>query len=74
MQHILQEEFGMSSILVGTLGSVFTLLCLIGSVTGGALFDKIGTLKTMSISLVLSIVAVIGLMIFTTYINKKVKD
>ncbi|MDB8789182.1 MULTISPECIES: hypothetical protein [unclassified Romboutsia] len=64
----------MSSILVGTLGSVFTLLCLIGSVTGGALFDKIGTLKTMSISLVLSIVAVIGLMIFTTYINKKVKD
>ncbi len=64
----------MSSILVGTLGSVFTLLCLIGSVTVGALFDKIGTLKTMSISLVLSIVAVIGLMIFTTYINKKVKD
>ena len=48
MQHILQEEFGMSSILVGTLGSVFTLLCLIGNVTGGALFDKIGTLKTMS--------------------------
>ena len=36
--------------------------CLIGNVTGGALFDKIGTLKTMSISLVLSIIAIIGLM------------
>ena len=37
----------MSATLVGTLGSVFALFCLIGNVTGGALFDKIGTLKTM---------------------------
>ena len=52
----------MSATLVGTLGSVFALFCLIGNVTGGALFDKIGTLKTMSISLILSIIAIIGLM------------
>ena len=55
-------ELGMSTTLVGTLGSVFALFCLIGNVTGGALFDKIGTLKTMSISLILSIIAIIGLM------------
>ncbi|QJA07513.1 MFS transporter [Romboutsia sp. CE17] len=60
-------ELGMSATLVGTLGSVFALFCLIGNVTGGALFDKIGTLKTMSISLVLSIIAIIGLMMSSKF-------
>lgn len=54
---------GMSATLVGTVGSVFALFSLIGNVTGGILFDKIGTIRTMSISFVLSIVAVIGLLI-----------
>lgn len=56
-------ELKMSATLVGTLGSVFALFGLIGNVTGGILFDKIGTLKTMSMSFVLSILAVIGLLI-----------
>lgn len=56
-------ELKMNAILVGTLGSVFALFGLIGNITGGVLFDKIGTLKTMSISFVLSIVAVIGLLV-----------
>ncbi|WP_207738514.1 conjugated bile salt MFS transporter [Clostridium sp. D46t1_190503_E9] len=56
-------ELGMSATLVGTLGSVFALFGLIGNITGGVLFDKIGTLKTMSMSFVLSMVAVIGLLI-----------
>lgn len=55
-------ELGLSATLVGTLGSVFALFCLIGNVTGGALFDKIGTLKTMTISMVLEAIAVIGLL------------
>lgn len=56
-------ELGMSATLVGTLGSVFALFCLMGNVAGGALFDKIGTIKTMSISMVLSIVAIISLLV-----------
>ncbi len=56
-------ELGMSATLVGTLGSVFALFCLIGNVTGGALFDKIGTIKTMSISMVLSTIAIIALLV-----------
>lgn len=55
-------ELKMSATLVGTLGSLFALFCLIGNVTGGALFDKIGTIKTMSISMVLSTVAIIALL------------
>lgn len=56
-------ELGMNATLVGTLGSVFALFCLMGNVAGGALFDKIGTIKTMSISMVLSIVAIISLLV-----------
>ncbi|SCH84557.1 MULTISPECIES: conjugated bile salt MFS transporter [unclassified Romboutsia] len=56
-------ELGLSATLVGTLGSVFALFCLIGNVVGGALFDKIGTLKTMTISMILESVAVIALLV-----------
>ena len=55
-------ELGISATLVGELGSVFALFGLIGNITGGILFDKIGTLKTMTISFVLSIIAIIGLL------------
>ena len=54
---------GLSATLVGTLGSVFALFCLIGNVVGGALFDKIGTLKTMTISMVLESIAVVALLL-----------
>lgn len=55
-------ELQMSAALVGTLGSTFALFCLFGNVAGGALFDKIGTLKTMSISLILQVIAIIALL------------
>ena len=55
-------ELGMSATLVGTLGSVFALFCLMGNVSGGILFDKIGTIKTMSISMVLSIISITALL------------
>ena len=56
-------ELGLSPTLVGTLGSVFAMFCLIGNVVGGVLFDKIGALKTMTISMVLESIAVIGLLL-----------
>ena len=56
-------ELGFNATLVGTLGSIFAAFCLIGNVSGGALFDKIGVLKTMSISLVLSSCAIISLLL-----------
>ena len=42
---------------------MFALFCLIGNVVGGALFDKIGTLKTMTISMVLESIAVVALLL-----------
>lgn len=54
-------ELGLSATLVGTLGSVFAAFCLIGNVSGGALFDKIGTLKTMTISMLFQGVAIVAL-------------
>ena len=54
-------ELGLSATIVGTLGSVFAAFCLIGNVSGGALFDKIGTLKTMTISMLLQGVAIVAL-------------
>ena len=55
-------ELGLSATLVGTLGSLFAFFCLIGNVVGGALFDKIGTLKTMTISMILESIAVVALL------------
>ena len=57
------NDLNLDAGLVGILGSTFALFCLFGNVGGGALFDKIGTLKTMSISFVLSIIAIIGLLL-----------
>nr|WP_307988952.1 conjugated bile salt MFS transporter [uncultured Niameybacter sp.] len=56
-------DLKMSAALVGTLGSVFALFCLFGNIMGGALFDKIGTFKTMSISFVLQTIAIIALIL-----------
>lgn len=55
-------ELKMSPALVGTLGSTFALFCLFGNVVGGALFDKIGSIKTMSISFVLQVIAIVALL------------
>ncbi|MGL4991747.1 MAG: conjugated bile salt MFS transporter [Sarcina sp.] len=51
-----------SATLVGSIGSVFAFFCLFGNVVGGELFDKIGTLKTMTIAMVLQIISILALM------------
>lgn len=57
------NDLKMSATLIGTLGSVFAAFCLIGNIGGGALFDKIGTKKTMRISLILSILSIVALIL-----------
>ena len=57
------SELKMTATLVGTLGSTFAFFCLIGNVCGGALFDRIGTLKTMFISMAFAIISLIALLI-----------
>lgn len=54
-------DLKMEASLIGTLGSVFAMFCLVGNVGGGALFDKLGTFKNMSISMVLSVVSICAL-------------
>lgn len=57
------NDLQLDSSFVGMLGSAFALFCLFGNVTGGTLFDKVGSLKTMSISCCLSILALISLLV-----------
>lgn len=59
---------GMSARLVGTLGSIFALFCLIGNVSGGVLFDKMGTFKTMFLAMILMIISICALL-FSTQIH-----
>ena len=58
-----------NALLVGTLGSVFAACCLIGNLSGGVLFDKLGTFKTMFIAMVLQVIAILAMLLaksFTT--------
>ncbi|MGL5616930.1 MAG: conjugated bile salt MFS transporter [Sarcina sp.] len=56
-----------SATLVGVIGSVFAFFCLFGNVVGGALFDKIGTFKTMTIGAILQIIALVALLFCKEY-------
>ncbi|MGL4449894.1 MAG: MFS transporter, partial [Sarcina sp.] len=49
--------------LIGILGSVFALFCLVGNVGGGALFDKIGSFKAMGIAFVCQGLSIIGMLL-----------
>ncbi|MGL4990267.1 MAG: conjugated bile salt MFS transporter [Sarcina sp.] len=49
--------------LIGILGSVFALFCLIGNVGGGALFDRIGSFKAMILSFIFQGIAIIGMLL-----------
>ena len=49
--------------IVGILGSLFALFCLFGNIGGGVLFDKMGTLRTMTLSMILQVIAVIALLL-----------
>ncbi|MPQ43834.1 MFS transporter [Clostridium tarantellae] len=53
----------LSPTLVGTLGSTFAVFCLVGNIGGGVLFDRLGTIKAMSIAGILEITAVLGMLI-----------
>lgn len=56
-------QLHMGAGLIGILGSVFAFFCLFGNVGGGALFDKLGSFKSMFIGFILQIIAIIGMVI-----------
>ena len=56
-------ELKFSAALVGTLGSVFAACCLVGNITGGVLFDKFGTFKTMFIAMILQVIAIVAMIL-----------
>ncbi|MGL5417803.1 MAG: conjugated bile salt MFS transporter [Clostridium sp.] len=49
--------------LIGILGSVFALFCLIGNVGGGALFDKIGSFKSMVLAFIFQAISIVGMLL-----------
>ncbi|MGL5415463.1 MAG: conjugated bile salt MFS transporter [Clostridium sp.] len=49
--------------LIGLLGSIFAIFALIGNVGGGALFDKIGTFKSMGLAFIFQALAIIGMLL-----------
>ena len=53
----------LDSELIGLLGSVFALFCLIGNVGGGTLFDRLGSFKTMLIGCILQALSIIGMLL-----------
>lgn len=52
--------------VVGTIGMMYGFGCLIGNVTGGILFDKLGTAKAMTYAAVMYVLS-IGMMIFVSF-------
>lgn len=54
---------GMNATLVGSIGSVFAFFCLIGNVSGGILFDRLGTFLTMLLSAVFEVIAIVALLL-----------
>lgn len=59
----------LDSQLIGILGSVFAIFCLIGNVGGGTLFDKLGSFNTMLIGCVLQALSIIGMLLASTSHN-----
>ncbi|MGL5616102.1 MAG: conjugated bile salt MFS transporter [Sarcina sp.] len=55
-------QLHLSAGLIGILGSVFAFFCLFGNVGGGALFDKLGSFKTMFIGFILQFIAILGML------------
>ncbi|HIX01841.1 MAG TPA: conjugated bile salt MFS transporter [Candidatus Ligilactobacillus excrementigallinarum] len=51
---------------VGLIGSMYGVGCLIGNVSGGILFDKLGTAKAMTFAAVMYVIS-IGMMIFISF-------
>lgn len=55
-------QLHLSASLIGILGSIFALFCLFGNVGGGALFDKLGSFKSMFIGFILQLLAILGML------------
>ena len=57
----LKGNVGLSPIMVGTVGSVFAIFCLLGNLVGGAIFDKLGISKALVVAFILSALACLSL-------------
>ena len=57
----LKGNVGLSPIMVGTVGSVFAIFCLLGNLVGGAIFDKLGVSKALVVAFILSALACLSL-------------
>lgn len=57
------NAINVSPTMVGAVGSVFAFASLFGNIIGGALFDKIGALKTMTLSGILVVIACLSLLL-----------
>lgn len=55
-------DLGLPPGFVGTVGSVFALFCLFGSLLGGVVFDKLGTTKSLALAFVLVFIACTSLL------------
>lgn len=58
----LKTDVGMRATLVGTVGSVFAIFCLLGNLIGGAIFDKLGITKSLMVAFGLSALACLSLL------------
>ena len=58
----LKGDVGLNPQIVGTVGSVFALFCLVGNLVGGAIFDKLGVTKALMVAFGLSVFACLALM------------
>lgn len=57
-----RDSLGFDAKTIGIVGSFFALFCLIGNISGGFLFDKFGTFKTMLIAGILEAISCLALM------------
>lgn len=51
------ESIGVSKGIIGIIGSLFAVACLIGNLGGGVLFSKFGVRKTMGIAFILQLLS-----------------
>lgn len=50
----LKVDLGLDPFMVGSVGSVFALFCLVGNLFGGAIFDKLGVTKGLIVAFLLA--------------------
>lgn len=58
-----RDRLGFDAKEIGIVGSFFAFFCLIGNISGGFLFDKFGTFKTMFIAGILEAISCVALIL-----------